>query len=87
VESCGGCPTGCASGCASAAPAAVAPPPAGEQIKPPKEGEPGKKLPEGGNPEAKPVAKPKEKEVRAPAILEVTPTVSNLNETGTKRPY
>jgi hypothetical protein len=88
-----GCATGCATGCCAgggiAAPA-VAPKPAGELIKPPKEsapgGEAGKKLPEGDKPEAKTEEKATEQGTRAPAILDVTPAAKAI-ETGTKSPY
>lgn len=96
-----GCSSGCAGGCGSTwggygatAPAIgtpVAPgtpAPAGEPIKPPKDGgEPGKKLPEGIKPEPKPEAKP-DKEVRAPATLEVAPASSSkVIEAPTHRPF
>jgi hypothetical protein len=72
-----GCESGCNSGCSScggaagvySAPygapvnAAPAAPAAGEHVKPPKDLDPGKKLPEGG----------KEKEVRAPASFQAAP--------------
>jgi hypothetical protein len=59
------------------------PAPVGEPIKPPKDGEPGKKLPEGVKPEAKP-----DKEVRAPAILPLTPASSSkVIEAPTRSPF
>jgi hypothetical protein len=79
-----GCDTGCSTGCSScgtyAAPTGViAPKPAGEPIKAPKEGEPIKKMPEG--------AKPTDKEARAPATLQVAPAATRVIETGTRSPY
>jgi hypothetical protein len=97
-EDCGcstGCATGCGSGCAGGygstwggygATAPVTSTPVGEPIKPPKDGDAGKKLPEGTKPETKPEVKP-DKEVRAPAIFGVTPVTSRVIETGTHRPF
>ena len=52
-------------------------PPAGEHVKPPKDLDPGKKLPEGG----------KEKEVRAPAVFEVAPVSTTTIEKESKSPF
>jgi hypothetical protein len=85
-----GCNSGCNSGCSSCggatgavgaygAPVNVSPaaPAAGEHVKPPKDLDPGKKLPEGG----------KEKEVRAPASFDVAPVSTNIIEKESKSPF
>jgi len=82
-----GCESGCNTGCSScggatsaySAPVNVSPamPAAGEHVKPPKDLDPGKKLPEGG----------KEKEVRAPATFEVSPVSTTTIEKESKSPF
>ncbi len=52
-------------------------PPAGEPVKPPKDLDPGKKLPEGG----------KEKEAKAPAAFEVAPASATTTEQETHNPF
>jgi len=84
-----GCNSGCNSGCSScggangavgaySAPVNASPmPAAGEHVKPPKDLDPGKKLPEGG----------KEKEVRAPAAFDVAPVSTTTIEKESKSPF
>jgi hypothetical protein len=82
-----GCNSGCNSGCSScggavgaySAPVNASPaaPAAGEHVKPPKDLDPGKKLPEGG----------KEKEVRAPSSFQVAPVSTVTIEKDAKTPF
>ncbi len=75
-SSCGGA-TGSVGAYSAPATAAPAAPAAGEHVKPPKDLDPGKKLPEGG----------KEKEVRAPAAFDVSPVSTTTIEKESKSPF